>query len=71
MPNPVPATDPGLPAIPDTPMAAERLHEIHDALVLALDATESANGYTASQREAREHVRFALRHTVKLQEGRA
>lgn len=55
----------------DSGMAAERLHEIHDALVLALDATECANGYTVSQREAREHIRVALRHTIKLQEGRA
>lgn len=45
------------------------LHEIHDHLVLALDATESRVGYTQVEREARGYVRAALRHTNRLMEG--
>ncbi|AUH35508.1 hypothetical protein [Paracoccus tegillarcae] len=48
-----------------------RLHEIHDMLTLALDATERPHGYSQSEREARGYVRSALRHTAKLIEGRA
>lgn len=44
------------------------IHEIHDHLVLALDATESRVGYTQVEREARGYVRAALRNTVKLME---
>lgn len=58
------------PVLP-TMIAQARLYEIHDALVLALDATERSNGYSPSEREAREHIRVALRHAIKLQEGQA
>lgn len=49
---------PGLPAA--------RLHEIHDMLALALDATESPAGYPRGLREARSYMRTALRHTRRL-----
>ena len=52
---------PGLPAA--------SLHEIYDNLVLALDASESARGYTQAQREARSYMRTALRRVGKLMEG--
>ncbi|SIS65061.1 hypothetical protein [Paracoccus saliphilus] len=45
-----------------------RLHELHDLLTLALDATESRVGYTQAEREARSYVRGALRHTNRLME---
>lgn len=54
---------PGLPAA--------SLHEVHDMLALALDATESRSGYPQPLREARSYMRTALRRTVKLMEGRA
>lgn len=47
-------------------LPAARLHEIHDMLALALDATESPKGYPQPIREARSYMRAALRHTVKL-----
>ncbi|MCB1391008.1 MAG: hypothetical protein KDK12_17975 [Rhodobacteraceae bacterium] len=50
-------------------LPAARLHEIHDMLALALDATESRSGYAQPLREARSYVRTALHHTVKLMEG--
>lgn len=53
---------PGLPG--------ETLSEIHDCLVLALDATERPSGYTRSEREARSYMRAALRGTCKLMEVR-
>ncbi|WP_323009645.1 hypothetical protein [Paracoccus sp. (in: a-proteobacteria)] len=46
-----------------------RLHEIHDCLTLALDATERPSGYSQSEREARSYVRAALRRVGKLMEG--
>lgn len=46
-----------------------RLHEIHDCLTLALDATERPSGYSQSEREARSYVRTALRRVGKLMEG--
>lgn len=49
---------------PGLPVAS--LHEIHDMLTLALDATENRHGYSQAEREARSYVRSALRHTVKL-----
>lgn len=49
---------PGLPAA--------SLHEIHDMLTLALDATERRSGYSQPEREARSYVRSALRRTEKL-----
>lgn len=58
MSNPVPAAAPGLPAA--------RLCEIHDCLVLALDATERPTAYSQSEREARSYMRTALRHTERL-----
>lgn len=45
------------------------LHEIHDCLTLALDASESARGYSQAEREARSYVRAALRRVGKLMEG--
>lgn len=56
---------------PITPALIQRarLHEIHDCLTLALDATESTVGYTQTEREARSYIRNALRHTVKLMEA--
>ncbi|RWR31496.1 hypothetical protein D2T29_10715 [Sinirhodobacter populi] len=62
MPNPVPATAPGLPVT---------LHEIRDCLVLALDATEKRRGYTLTEREARSYMRSALRRVDRLTEVRA
>lgn len=57
MPNIIPAAAPGLPsAIP---------HEIHDSLVLALDASERPS-YSQSEREARTYMRHALRDTRRL-----
>ncbi|ULB09565.1 hypothetical protein ORIO_06455 [Cereibacter azotoformans] len=49
---------PGLPC--------ESLHEIRDCLILALDATEDASGYSQSEREARSYMRTALRRTERL-----
>lgn len=37
------------------------LHEIHDMLTLALDATEKRHGYTQAERETRSLIRRALR----------
>lgn len=61
--NPISGTDPGLPSA--------RLFEIHDCLMLALDATERETGYTQPEREARSYVRAALRQVGKLMEGAA
>lgn len=47
------------------------LHEIHDMLILALDATERRTGYSQPEREARSYMRTALRRTVKLMEAEA
>lgn len=58
MPNPVPAAATGLPAA--------RLSEIHDCLVLALDATERPEGYPLPLRQARSYMRAALRQTDRL-----
>lgn len=52
------ANEPGL------PVAA--LYEINDMLMLALDASYRATGYTQSEREARSYVRAALRQVTKL-----
>lgn len=49
-------------------LPAARLHELHDMLALALDATESPSGYPQPLREARSYMRTALRHTLKLME---
>jgi hypothetical protein len=49
-----------------TGLPVETLHEIHDCLALALDATESRSGYSQRDREARSYVRIALRRTQKL-----
>jgi len=48
------------------PMPAASLHEIHDMLTLALDATARPTGYTQPEREARSYVRAALRRTERL-----
>lgn len=58
--NPISGHAPGLPA--------DRLYEIRDHLLLALDSTESKSGYPQHVREARSYVRTALRHTLKLME---
>lgn len=42
------------------------LHEIHDCLTLALDATERRSGYSQGEREARSYLRSALRRTERL-----
>lgn len=55
--NSVPAADTGLPAA--------ILHEIHDCLVLALDASERPR-YSQPEREARSYLRNALRDTRRL-----
>lgn len=52
-------------------MPAASLHEIHDMLTLALDATERRSGYTQPEREARSYMRSALRRTEKLMRTRA
>lgn len=54
-------------------IAKARLHEIHDSLVLALDATEKRGGgaYAQTEREARGYIRAALRNTVRLMEAGA
>lgn len=49
-------------------LPAARLHEIHDCLTLALDASERPRGYTASEREARSYTRTALRQINRLME---
>lgn len=51
---------------PRLPVAS--LHEIHDCLTLALDASESARGYSQAERETRSYVRAALRRVGKLME---
>lgn len=57
MPNPVPVAATGLPSA--------ILHEIHDSLVLALDASERPS-YSQPEREARSYLRHALRDTRRL-----
>ncbi|MBL4917760.1 hypothetical protein [Szabonella alba] len=52
-------------------MPAASLHEIHDMLTLALDATERPSGYSQTEREARSYVRAALRRTERLMGVRA
>lgn len=47
-------------------MPAASLHEIHDMLTLALDATERPAGYSQTEREARSYMRSALRQTERL-----
>ena len=47
-------------------MPAASLHEIHDMLTLALDATARPSGYSQPEREARSYVRAALRRTERL-----
>lgn len=47
--------------LPDNP-----LHEIHDLLLLALDASERPTGYTQDERETRSYVRAALRQARRL-----
>lgn len=42
------------------------LHEIHDMLTLALDASERLHGYSQGEREARSYIRTALRRTERL-----
>lgn len=48
-----------------------RLHEIHDCLVLALDASARPGTYAAHEREARSYMRAALRQVQRLTEGAA
>ncbi|TPE53216.1 hypothetical protein [Amaricoccus solimangrovi] len=42
------------------------LFEIHDLLLLALDASERRDGYSLPEREARSYVRAALRRAKRL-----
>lgn len=48
-----------------------RLHELHDLLTLALDASERRAGYSQVEREARSYVRAALRRVNLMTEGSA
>ena len=50
-------------------MPAAILHELHDMLTLALDASERATGYTQAEREARSYTRAALRRVSRFMEG--
>jgi len=52
---------------PGLPVAS--LHEIHDCLTLALDATERPSGYSQAERESRSYIRSALRHVGRIMEG--
>ncbi|MFT4013725.1 MAG: hypothetical protein QM682_10030 [Paracoccus sp. (in: a-proteobacteria)] len=52
---------------PGLPVAS--LHEIHDMLTLALDASERRTGYSTAEREARSYVRSALRRVGRIMEG--
>lgn len=61
MKNPIPGNGTGLPAA--------ALHEIHDCLALALDATESRHPLPQPIREARSYLRAALRQTRNLMNG--
>lgn len=54
-----------------TALPVATLHEIHDCLTLALDASYRASGYNQSEREARSYVRAALRQIAKLTGARA
>lgn len=49
-----------------TGLPYEILHEIHDCLVLALDATEGNQPRRWQMPEARSHLRHALRDTRRL-----
>lgn len=55
--NSVPAAAPSLPST--------ILHEIHDSLMLALDASVRTS-YSQPEREARAYMRHALRDTCRL-----
>lgn len=59
--NPISGNAPGLPSA--------TLYEIHDYLVLALDASERPSGYSTAEREARSYVRAALRRVGRIMEG--
>lgn len=52
---------------PGLPVAS--LHEIHDMLTLALDATERPSGYSQAERESRSYIRIALRRVKRHMEG--
>jgi hypothetical protein len=52
-------------------LPAASLHEIHDMLTLALDASERLHGYSQPEREARSYIRTALRRTERLIGGAA
>jgi len=49
-----------------TGLPAATLHEIHDCLTLALDASERPIRYSQSERESRSYVRTALRRVGQL-----
>jgi len=59
----IPAAATGLPSA--------HLSEIHDMLVLALDATESPSRYPQHLRKARSYMRRAMRQTGNLLAGGA
>lgn len=53
-------------------LPVETLHEIHDCLILALDASAAPRGYyTQAERETRSYVRAALRQITKMIGGAA
>lgn len=52
---------------PGLPVAS--LHEIHDCLTLALDASERPSGYSQAERESRSYIRSALRRIGSIMEG--
>jgi len=49
-----------------TGLPIARLHELHDMLTLALDATERPSGYSQAEREARSYLRQARRRADQL-----
>lgn len=52
-------------------LLGDTLNEIHDMLVLALDATERQTHFSPSQIEARAYMNVALRRTRRLIGGAA
>jgi hypothetical protein len=50
-------------------LAVDDLHEIHDCIALALDASERPGGYTQSETEARSYLTIAIEQTKALMSG--
>ncbi|MBV1865824.1 MAG: hypothetical protein KUG74_15515 [Rhodobacteraceae bacterium] len=53
----------------DTALPTEKINDIHDCLVLALDATDGQRVQRTSLTEARSYMRAALRDTSSMIEG--